>query len=202
MLKKITMMLLILSLLFCSCQSTEAASNGKIMEKLLKAYSNEKYEKAIEYGKKLDDTMTETCVEKMSSKMKKAYLKVVKSYPTDNSVREDGKTINGYIFSDIDNDKKADLLIHFGSCSADEEVIVYQYKKGKTVKTGQGGAVGHGSLMVYPNHKGIIYYETHMGGEAIYILKLKRGKIEQTLIGGRVVEDTDGDGLGDSYVFI
>ena len=128
--RKVLALGLMMTILFTNNSVSNAASYGSAMEKTLKYYRQGKYSKAETYNKKLPKVITENCVKKMSSKMKRAYLKVVKKYPTDYSSTS-GKYMWDYYLSDIDNDKKTDLLIHYGSCEADVKLIVFQYKKGK-----------------------------------------------------------------------
>lgn len=186
-LKKIVALILLGVLVSNSCVTAEAASDGANMAKVLKYYGKKNYKKASKYGKKLSKTAKEACVKKMSSKMKKAYRKIVKKYPDYNHARN-GFYIWNYYLTDIDNDKKADLLVEYGSCEADVKLILYQYKKGKAKKIASTWC-GHSSFHAYPNHKGIVRMEAHMGGEALYLLTLKNGKIKSKIIGSRNVED-------------
>lgn len=184
---QILMIVMFVGLLLTVSVSSEAASdktNGKNMEKALKYYKKGKMKKARKYNKKLDAVAKETCVKKMSKKMKKAYRKAVKKYSTKTNA---GEYIWGYYLTDIDNDKKADLIVKYGSCEADVRMDIYQYKKGKAVKVSTIGA-GHTSLCAYPNHKGIVLYWGHMGYESISVMKLKNGKVSSTDYGSREVD--------------
>lgn len=185
--KKMIVFILLVTLITNNYNCAEAASAGANMAKALKYYGKGKYKNASKYGKKLSKAASEACVKKMSSKMKKAYLKVVKKYP---NTFGSTQYIWDYYLTDIDNDKKADLLIRYGSCEADVKLILYQYKKGKAVKVASTYS-GHSSFHAYPNHKGIVRYESHMGGETLYVLTVKNGKIKSKQIGSRYVENTD-----------
>lgn len=184
---KILALLLAFTVFMTNSSFVDAASVGSNMTKILKYYKNKNYTKAKKYCKKIPKTITEPCVKKMSSKMKKAYLKVVKKY-----VAKSGDPLGvGYLWdyylTDINNDKKADLLINYGTCEADVQLYIYQYKKGKAVKVASTSS-GHTSFHAYPNHKGIIAHNCHMGGEFISVLTLKNGKIKVTNYGDRYLE--------------
>lgn len=157
-------------------------SDGKNMIKVLKYYGQKKYSLAQKYSKKLSATAKEPCVSKMSSKMKKAYYKVVKQYSTDNS---SGKAyIWGYYLTDIDNDKKTDLIVKVGSCEGDCRFYVYQYKKGKAGKIGSVAAV-HAEVYAYPNHNGVVIYGGVTQSEWISMLTIKKKKLKVKSIGSR-----------------
>lgn len=188
--QKIMVLMLAVGLLFgasFSAQAATAKSDGKNMEKVLKYYGQNKISKAKKYNKKLSETAKESCVKKMSSKMKKAYKKVVKKWPVKNNYTKD--YLWGYYLTDIDNDKKAELLVQVGTCEADVRVHVYKYKNGKAVKIGTMGA-GHTSFHAYPNHKGVICYWGHMGYESISVVTIKNGKLSSKGIGGRDLNES------------
>lgn len=183
--QKLMVFMLAIGLLFGSSISAQAAtakSDGKNMEKVLKYYSQNKFSKAKKYNKKISATTKEACVKKMSSKMKKAYKKVVKKWPVNYTYTKD--YLWGYYLTDIDNDKKAELIVQVGTCEADVRIHVYKYKKGKAVKIGSMSA-GHTSFHAYPNHKGVILYWGHMGYESISVLTIKSGKLSGKEIGSR-----------------
>lgn len=162
--------------------AASAKSDGKNMKKVLKYYGQKKYSLAQKYNKKLSATAKEPCVSKMSAKMKKAYYKAVKQYSTDSS---SGKPyIWGYYLTDIDNDKKADLIVKAGSCEGDCMFYVYQYKKGKARKIGLADAV-HAEVYAYPNHNGVLIYGGVTQYEWISMLTVKKGKLKVKSIGSR-----------------
>lgn len=183
----------------CSTSYTVGAatpkSDGKNMQKVLKYYKANQIGKVKKYNKKLSKTAKENCVKKMSSKIKKAYLNEVKKYPETYSYSKE--YLWGYFLTDIDNDKKADLIIETGTCEADARYQIYQYKKGKAVKVGEIGG-GHSTLHAYPNHKGIIVSWGHMGYESISVVTLKKGKVMSSEIGSRKIsydKNSSGDWL-------
>lgn len=183
--QKVMVFMFVMSLLFgpsLSAQAATAKSDGKNMEKVLKYYGQNKYSKAKKYNKKISKIAKESCVKKMSSKMKKAYKKVVKKWPVKMGYSKD--YLWGYYLTDIDNDKKAELLVQIGTCEADARVHVYKYKKGKAVKI-DTIAAGHTSFHAYPNHKGVIFYWGHMGYESISVITIKNGKLSGKGIGSR-----------------
>ena len=56
------------------------------MKKVVELYAKKKYKKAEKLAKKLPKTANEKAVRKMSSKIKKAYLKKVKAYRKNNTI--------------------------------------------------------------------------------------------------------------------
>ncbi len=148
----------------------------------------ESKKKANKYAKRLRKTAKEPCVKKMPSKMKKAYLRAAENHYAQVS----GKTIYmwDYYLSDIDNDEKAELFIKYGTCEADMQLLVYQYIEEEAVMVDSVYCT-HSTLCAYKNNEGIIMYESHMGGEAIYLLTLENGKIKSKIIGGRYVDTGD-----------
>ena len=142
-------------------------SDGKNMEKALKYCRQGKISKVRKYTKKISKISKEACVKRMSPKMKNAYRKIVEK-------KFNG--YNGYYLTDIDNDKKADLLIQTGNSDADTKLVLYQYKKGKAVKIASIYC-GNTSFHAYPNHKGIIFHRARMDHETISIVTLKNKKL-------------------------
>ena len=176
-----------LCLLLCSSVSVQAAtekSNGTNMARVLKYYKKGQYSKALMSNRKLSKTSKEACVKKMSSKMKKAYRKIVKRWPVSHDIFSDDSYLWGYYLTDIDNDKKAELLVKVGTCEADVKVLIYKYKNGKASRIGSFYA-GHTTLCAYPNHKGIILYWGHMGCESLSLVTVKNKKVTQTSYGSR-----------------
>lgn len=176
--QKLVVLVLTMSFLFCASFSVQAASersDGKNMERVLKYYKQGKYSKAKKYNRKLSKNAKEACVKKMSSKMKKAYRKIVKKWPVENDWYSDEDYLWGYYLTDIDNDKKAELLVEIGTCEADVRVLVYKYKGGKAVRIGKF-YTGHSALYAYPNHKGIVLGWGHMGVESFSVVTIKNKK--------------------------
>ena len=188
--RKVLALGLMMTILFTNNSVSNAASYGSAMEKTLKYYRQGKYSKAETYNKKLPKVITENCVKKMSSGMKKAYLKVVKKYAAKKDKDLGISYLWDYFLTDIDNDKKADLLLKYGTCEADVKLIVFQYKKGKAVRTGSTYA-GNTSFFAYPDHKGIVAQQAHMGCESISVVTFKKGRLVYTNSAGRGVGDAD-----------
>ncbi len=166
-----------------TAQAASEKSDGKNMKKVLDNYKKKKYKAATKYAKKLNKTAKEACVKKMSKGMKKAYKKVVKKYPFEYTSYSE-PYLWGYYLTDMDNDKKADLIVKVGTCEADARAYVYQYKKGKAVKVATLGG-GHTAYFAYPKHNGIVIQWGHMGYESISVAKLKNGKVTSQVIGSR-----------------
>ena len=191
------MMLLFVGFLFGGSLTAQAAtekSDGKNMKKVLTNYKKGKYKTANKYAKKLNAYAKEACVKKMSKGMKKAYKKVVKKYPLEYSSGE--AYLWGYYLTDIDNDKKTDLIVQIGTCEADARAYVYQYKKGKAVKVANL-AGGHVAYYAYPRHNGIVLQWAHMGYESISVAKLKNGKMTAEDMGSREINYQNGEGYLD-----
>ncbi len=71
----------------------------------------------------------DTSLKKMSKKQKAAYKKIVKKYGNSFSSTKLGKEyLWGYYLADLNKDKKAELLIKYGSCEADVITYIYTYK--------------------------------------------------------------------------
>lgn len=196
---KVLMLILCIVVCFVSCFSiggnvlaATQKSDGKNMKKVLYYYGKKNYKKAKKYNKKISKTAHEACVSKMTKNMKKAYLKIVKRYRTDNLADTDylsnKKYLWGYYLSDIDNDKKADLLLKIGTCEADVRLHVYRYRKGKAEKVGSVEAF-HTYYYAYPNHSGILGYGGMMGEEWINKIVIKNGKLKSVKIGSRGVKE-------------
>lgn len=190
-LQKIMIAVLLCSL-FTSCtQPVSAASAGTNITKALKYYKQKKYKKAQKYFNKVNKSANDACVKKMSKPMKKAYRKVVKKYVKNkNNFAEyfSAGSVWGYYLTDIDNDKKADLMIRYGSCEGDVRTILFQYKSGKAKKVAVIGS-GHTCYHAYPGHKGILECRSHMGYEDIGVLTIKNGKLKSKHIGGRATSE-------------
>lgn len=159
------------------------ASDGKNMTKTLKYFGEGKYKQAKKYNRKMNAVAKEPCIKKMSAKQKAAFKKTVRKW--NKKQTSDGYSyLLDYYLTDINNDKKADLLILKGTCSADTKLLVYMYKRGKAKKVGTTWA-GNASFYAYPNHNGIVMHYAHMGWESIYKISLKKGKLKTKEIGSR-----------------
>lgn len=160
-------------------------SDGRNMQKFLTCYSKRQYKKAENYNKKISKIAHEKCVSKMTVSMKKAFLRVVKKYKLKSAPGE--KYLWGYYLTDIDNDKKVDLLIKSGSCEGDVRFYLYQYNGGKAKQVASVEAF-HTDCYAYPNHKGIVGYGGMMGEEWVWLIKLEGGKMKVKKIGLRAVD--------------
>lgn len=161
-----------------------AASNSSNMKKLITAYKKGDISRARKYNKKLSKYANESCVKKMSKEMKKGYKKKVKKYISKYKANYNGKYVWDYYLTDINNDKKAELIIQYGSCEADVRIDVYQYKKGRVVKVGSTYCA-HTSFSAYQGHNGIVLMDQIQGWERMYLLTMKNGKLKRTYIGER-----------------
>lgn len=178
--KKIICIVLSLVLILSICSfkdETVDASQRSNMKKVLKYYKAKKYKKANKYAKKLPKYAKERCVKNMPKKMKRAY---------NSKFNKLGKKASEQYFTDVNNDKKADMLVKYGTCEADYTTRLYMYKKGKVVYKAKTGG-GHCAYFAYPNHKGFIVMFAHMASEALSVVKYKKGKFVVKSYGGREV---------------
>lgn len=173
-----------MTLIFVFQPISASASAKTDMTNLLTQYKKKNYKKAKTYNKKLNRYAKEASVAKMSKKMKNAYKKVIETYP----LKNDGEFLWGVYFTDMDNDKKAELLLTYGCCEADLKLLVYKYQNGKAVKVAETYGAGHSTFHAYPSRNGIVQLSGHMGYETIYVLTLKDGKIQTKEIGHRTVK--------------
>ncbi len=160
--------------LMLGAEVTHAASEkqlGKYMQQYLKYYRGKKYKKARAVAKKMPKTYTDPYVKKMSAKMKKAYLKVVRKY-----YNKSGYLLSDYYLVDIDNDKRVELILDYGGSMADRMFYVYKYSKGKAKKIGKYGSA-YSDLYAYPKHNGIVLLDRKMGYESMEIMKIQGGKL-------------------------
>lgn len=177
---------LVLILSICSFNNATAnASQRSNMKKVLKYYKAKKYKKARKYGKRLPKYAKEKCVRNISPKVKKSYDAMFKTL---------GKKAEQSYFTDVNNDKRADMLVLYGTCEADYQIRLYMYKNGRVrFKAKTWG--GHSVYKAYPNHKGFIRHYAHMGYESLSVIKYKKGKLVEKSYGSRDV------GMG-SYLYV
>jgi len=169
-------MLMVISIINISNEKV-AASQKSNMKKVLKYYKAKKYKKAKKYAKKLPRYANEKCVRNISKKMKRAY---------NAKFNKLGKKAEASFFTDVNNDKKADMLVLYGTCEADYTIRLYMYKNGKVVYKAKTGG-GHSTFKAYPNHKGFIRHYGHMGYESLSVIKYKHGKLVEKMYGSRDV---------------
>jgi hypothetical protein len=175
-----------------STVTVNAASNTKLMTNYLKAYKNKKYKKAKSYLNKMKKSDKDTSLKKMSKKQKKAYLKVVKKYSKNLNIMY-GDYLWGYYLADLNKDKKAELLIQYGSCEADVRTYVYTFKKGKAKKVAMTYS-GHTGYVAYPG-KGVVQVWGHMGCCGVSVLTMKGNKLSSKNYGGQDINKS-----GDDYI--
>lgn len=168
----------------------QAAKNETKCQKILSMYKKKQYTKAQNMCKKLPQKANEKCIKNMPKKMKKAYLKIATSYRDSSPGLSSHAYMWGYYLTDIDNDKKPELLIQYGSCEADVRLIIYTYKNGKTKKV-KTLASAHCSYYAYPNRNGLVMAQQHMGGEYVGLLTLKKTKLKSQKIGDRMVKNVE-----------
>ena len=170
----------------------QAANNTKLMTNYLKAYKAKKYSKAKSYLQRMTKTDRDTSLKKMSKKQKAAYKKAVQKYDTRTSSSSySDPYIWGYYLADLDHDKKAELLIKYGTCEADVRTFVYTFKKGKA-KLVQTMFSSHTGYYAYPG-KGVVLVWAHMGYCNVSVLTMKGTKLSTTSYGGQNVEKTGGE---------
>lgn len=176
----LTIWLLMLMLIVGMCITTEAASKKETYKKAVKYIKARQYNKAQKNFDKLPDGANEACIKKMSSKMKKAYRNVVKKY-AGNKASSFKPTLWGYYLTDINKDKKPELILKYGTCEADVKAIVYSYSKGKAKKVGSFKC-GHSSFYYYPLGNGFVMQESIQSYEEISIVKMVNGKLKSTIL--------------------
>ncbi len=170
---------------------TQAATTS--LSEMVKQLKAGNYKKATKIAKKHPKKANEKCVKNMSAKMKKAYKKKVKSYNANNSFLTPSKYIWDYYLTDFDNDGKAELLVQYGSCEADVQMIVYKYKNSQLKKLGAFSCF-HESFYQYSN--GILTYGAHMGNEWVARVYMKNGKIKKATVADHYADN------GEDYVFV
>lgn len=149
-------------------------ADAKNMQKTIKYIQKKKYAQAVKYNNRLNQTAKEKCTLKMTPAMKRAYLKIINRYPVQGFGTQ--KVIRNYYLTDIDQDKKADLLILTGSCEQDTRLTVYRYRKGKAKKVGTIDAM-HTQYSAYPNHKGIIEKSYSWESNSISVITIRKNRL-------------------------
>ena len=179
------------SMLPATEQTVAAASNTTLLTKYLKYYKAGNYAKAGKYLKKMNNKKKDTSLKKMSAAQKKAYRKVVKKYSKNISDpnRYSQKYMWGYYLADLNKDKRAELLIQYGSCEADVRTYVYTYTKKKAKKIGWMYS-GHTSYVAYPG-KGVLAVWGHMGYCSVSLVKMKNKKLTEKSYGDQKIESAD-----------
>lgn len=164
--------------------TTVSAAKKASVTKILSLYKSKKYNKVKKMCKKLPQNASEDCVKNMSKKMKKAYLKTVKTYKK-YSQDSSGEHILDYYLTDVTNNGKAELIIRHGFGDiATSSCTIYKYKKGKVIKLGTV-PTAHTTLYAYPNHAGVIGVQAIMGFETVEKYYVKKSKVKTSKIGSR-----------------
>lgn len=187
--KKILASLLTLCIvltLFATPVSASAASDSSNLDNVLKYYKKNDIKKANAYNKKLPYYANESCVKKMSSKMKKEYKKALKGYRLYDR-RYSRKCLDGLYFSDIDNDKKAEMILTYGSCNANRVMIIYKYVNGRAKKVAQERIGWLKNFIGYPGHKGILAVGICKGYQQVRRLTVSGKHIKDTTLISRSV---------------
>lgn len=147
------------------------------LSSMIKEYKAGHFRKGAKIAKVLPTKANEKCVRKMSSRMKKAYRKKVKSFNT--NMYASKPYIWDYYLTDINKDKKTELLITYGTCEADVRTLVYKYSSGKVKKIGEFYCA-HSSFYHYSN--GILIHWAFMGMESIEQVYFENGKLKTRTI--------------------
>lgn len=176
--------LLLAAMLALQPASEVQASAKSNADKMLSYYKKGSIKKAKQYNKKLSKKASNASTKNLSKKTKTAYRKIVKKYKLDTSLYSSEPYLWGYYLADMDGDKKAELLVQYGTCEADVRTAVYKYKGGKAKKVAQVFS-GHTGYYAYPGHAGVISVTAHMDYENVATLTLKKGKLKSKSYGGR-----------------
>ena len=178
---------LVMSLSILTPLESQAAMKNS-MGNFVKLYRQGKYSQAKKMAKKLPKKASKKYAKNMSKKMKGAYLKTVKSFKTSGDYMNPPKKgyIWGYYLTDINNDKKTDLIVHHGTSAVNEWVSVYTYKKGKAKKVGTR-QVRSVEFFDYPGKKGVVVTSFRKYEENIHLIKVKGNKLVMEKVATRSV---------------
>ncbi len=168
--------------------SVVQASAKSNVDKMLRCYKKGSIKKAKQYNRRLSKKASKASIKKLSKKTKAAYRKVLKKYKLNTDIFSSDPYLWSYYLADMDGDKKAELLVQYGTCEADVRTAVYKYRRGKAKKVGQVYS-GHTSYYAYPGHAGVISVTAHMDYESVSTLALKKGRLKSKSYGDR---DTKG----------
>lgn len=173
---KIVMVILALTLVIPPAGAAYASTKSDA-EKVLKYYKKGNYAQAKKYNKRLPKKASNACVKRLSKKAKAAFLKKVKSFRLEQIGSESKPWLWGYYLADLDGDKRAELLVQYGSNEVDVRTYVYKYKNGKVKKIGSSSSP-HTSYYAYPGHAGVIAVWGYLGYEGAKVLRIKNGKLK------------------------
>ena len=179
-----TFFLLILILCMLQCSAAALASAKSVYKKGVRCYKKDQFTRAEKYFKKLPEHANEKCVKSMSSSMKKAYRKIVRRYDLNSLMGPN--TLFGYYLTDIDKDKKPELLVTYLEAASDSSrrTLVYTFKKKKAVKIGDFYSWSMG-FYYDPRGNGLVVRFARQGWEEIYGMKLTGGKLVETAKWGK-----------------
>ena len=156
-----------------SASSVTTLADDVSMDEFLEAYGNADFDTAEQIGKKLENVNV-SLNSNMLSSVKKAYLnRILKT-----------KNMYSYELSDLTGDEIPELIVKTGTCEADYKLVYYTYSKSTTKKLGTTTG-GHSFLAHWPEKNGVIRISAHMGGEALYAVVYKDGKLTESLVGDR-----------------
>lgn len=144
---------------------------------MLSLYEKRKYSDAQRMAKKLPKKANESCIRRMSTKMKQRYSRVLSSYFKPNRLE-----CQGYFLTDINKDKVPEMVVKFGSCEADMQIDVWTYKNNEEIYCGMLGA-GHSGYYAYPDGNGMIQQYGQMGYEQLYKVYMSGTRVKVKKIG-------------------
>ena len=163
----------------------QAASASSNVTKMLNYYKNKEYAKADKIGKKYAKKLAneKKYRKQLSSKARKAYKKVLRSYSLYDSNHWTRAYLWNYFVKDLDGKGMPELCIYYGSCEADVRLRVYGFNGGKAKMITQA-SLSHSSFSDYPGKKGVVCSYGHMGSQGVSVLTLKNKKISLKSYGG------------------
>lgn len=157
----------------------------KYMERFLKYYKAGDYAMALSWNSRLPKAASEDCVLKMPAKVRKAYLETMNGwiaghpYGTSNDIMN-SPYVRGYYLTDFTNNGVADLIIILGPETTNNyRLLFYTYSGGKAKLVADD--IEYYTLAAYPGHKGVVMMHGRMGGETIYVVTPKNGKLQHVM---------------------
>ena len=155
------------------------ASAKSVFKKGVSCYKKGNYARAEKYFKKLPEYARESCIKKMPAAMKKAYRRIVKRYGL--KTISAANSLYGYYLTDIDKDKKPELIVTYTETMSDSSrrTLVYTWKKKRAVKIGDFYSWSQG-FHYDPRGNGLVVRFARQGYEEIYGMKMKGGKLVET----------------------
>ena len=168
-----------------------SASQGSDIQKMLYYLRNNDYENAGKIaqkykGKKADENKYR---KQLSREAKKAFRKVLDSYPlydSDRVLNSDftvRKHICGYFVKDLDGKGQPELCIAYGNGGLDTFLYVYRFSNGKAIFVDKAYCDGC-SWHDIPGKKGVLWSFTRQGAFFTSIFTLKKNKLVVEECGG------------------